>query len=149
MTLNEFLLARIAEREAAAKACGDWYGYRLWEADFETIRSKGGYDIEWQAYQASESSAAFAAFVLQNQPGRVLAECKAHRQIVEMLEGLDRWLADYAHHAATVADEATVGVVRGSQLAAVAAVKVLASVHWDHDDYQPEWAVVSVPDERI
>jgi hypothetical protein len=75
LTLTGFLLARIAEREALAKAAthqkvaGPSHG--AWHADSAALQAGGILDRADRAHIAA------------NDPHAVLAECEAKRQIVE------------------------------------------------------------------
>lgn len=88
MTLSEFLLARIAEEETAALAVDPWH---------------------WSIDQDGEVWPDVGALMRLFNPLRVLAECKAKRDIVEMLDDMperaDRWYA-CAYLAAVYADHA-------------------------------------------
>lgn len=66
-------------------------------------------------------------------PARVLAQCEAHRRIVELLTTLDERRAVVG-----------VGVDRwldGQWAVAHAAATALAAIWADHDDYREEWAL--------
>jgi hypothetical protein len=87
-TLADFLLARIAEDEAAARAAhtsGD--GVEVggsWHVDIGFVR--GGVR-DWSLFEADEFDAStseeIAAHIARHDPARVLAECEAKRRIVE------------------------------------------------------------------
>jgi hypothetical protein len=69
VTLTEFLLARIAEDEADARAADE---VRLWTLS-----------------QAGDRIINDAGFMQRFTPSRVLAECEAKRQIIERHSGCD------------------------------------------------------------
>jgi hypothetical protein len=139
-TITEFLEARIAEDEMAAKAAtpGPWiwrgqpdgqvlasveslpedkYGYREPVAYVVTAE---GYDEP--RVDVSESD---AKHLVRHDPARVLAEGAAKRAILADVESVRLFNADYS----LIAGHAE------RQLAH------LAAVHSDHADYQQEWAL--------
>ena len=104
MTLTKFLLARIAEDEAVAREAGpDWISYQ--KAD---------------DYGMDDNT---AVHVVTFSPHRVLAECEAKRQIVEMAswKGLKDSLDEVFQHGLGAAE------------------RFLVAVYADHEDYLPEW----------
>lgn len=105
--LVDFLLARIAEDEAVARA---------------VLNEHEMYD--WDAYMSGagwyHSSA--RVFAQRNDPARVLAECKAKRQIVASF-------ADAARRHQCDVDELFFGET----------LHALALPHADHPDYREEW----------
>lgn len=79
MTLTEFLLARIAEDEAAARrALVDEHGNQV-----------------WQAQQWVELETDALTHVYRHDPHAVLAECEAKRRLIEAAEEW-RWDRDLA-----------------------------------------------------
>lgn len=93
MTLTEFLLARIAEDEAAAQQAGsdtamrwkrsvDWMGddSNGVEADGEQADE---YDDGVIVYDEGRPTKAEAEHIARHDPARVLAECEAKRRIVQ------------------------------------------------------------------
>ena len=87
MTLTEFLLARIAEDEAAARVAGAW------------LRAPDGHndDVLWSVAdgQAEPFLAQYAVgrhfdHIAHHDPARVLAECEAKRQLIERV-GNPNW----------------------------------------------------------
>lgn len=75
MTLTEFLVARIAEDEMAA---------RCWSAAYNNPGSHPGYHFEVLRRHRSEWPTLWRSLD-EFTPARVLAECEAKRQIVEWL----------------------------------------------------------------
>src|SRR5688572_20799212 len=75
MTLTEFLLARLTEDEAAARAAAGEHGV---------------YPGTWWGQEAggepSGVSSEDGAHIARHDPARVLAECEAKRRIVDALE---------------------------------------------------------------
>lgn len=115
MTISEFLLARIAEDEDAARGgkLGERFGYRYdpppWGGAYEAVSED----------PCSDRSGTYLAV----DPNRLAAECEAKRRIVERHQyGSDvqggGWL------------EATSRIVRD-----------LAAVYASHPDYDQEWAL--------
>lgn len=128
-TLTDFLLARIAEDEAKARAAdsGRWLG------------QDKGITFEWDAddWHDDETQARLEADMHANQhhisnwgPRRVLAECEAKRRIVEFHgQDVDR---DFC---ATCS-----GSGPRAQGWPCDTLRALAQVYADHPDYQPEWS---------
>ena len=111
-TLAEFLLARIAEDEAAAhRAVG-----RFWTND----DGSSGMDSLWIQQDWAEIGTEQNDHAQRWEPRRVLAECEAKRQIVEGCVAFD--------------DEATSGAALGHRV-----LRALALPHADHPDYRDEW----------
>lgn len=108
-TLTEFLLARIADDEAAARDGGaDAMTGHRWKHAPEDVYN------ELQRVVIANSR-------------RVLAECAAKRKIVESYQ----WRCDNAERLGP----STVG----ETLLAQQHCKTLASVYADHSDYRQEW----------
>jgi hypothetical protein len=110
-TLTAFLLARIAEDEAAARAAMgspayDHFGDDAAEETLEMALSEGC---------APEGAAHFA----RHDPARVLAQCAALRAVVEL-------------HSAFV-------MPMGNFKMSTDTLRALASVYADHPDYLEEW----------
>ena len=132
MTLAEFLLARIAEREAlahAAAAATD--GSSPWWVD-----GPGEKSGKWWVYAtgAKFASRDVAEHIAASDPARVLAECEAMRRIVgEHLPGGEDgksycgccWLDD----------------LRTWEPYPCPTMRAVASVYADHPDYQEAWRV--------
>jgi hypothetical protein len=128
VTLTEFLLARIAEDEAAARLA--WP--ERWEQDGErnavqTAETglKAGYDglhmgVAHLAMTVGSyrSEARNAAHIARHDPARVLAECEVKRRIVELCAFCD----DCGDH------------MNQDQVRAL-----LALPYADHPDYRDEW----------
>jgi len=137
MTITEFLEARIAEDEAAAKAAtpGPWE----WEPEtdgwgdcgpdlvtvaklppypdgsqspVETVIGSWGHDANGITVEPAD-----AQHIARHDPARVLAECAAKRAIIELSVNWD-------------------GFTRN-----VDVLRALAAVYADHPDYQEAWAV--------
>lgn len=112
MTITEFLLARIAEDEAAANAVD------LLSSEMEII--------------STHHLPEFADYMLRWQPNAVRAECAAKRAIIEQYETYGA--------AAQGAVSVAYTMARVSQRVMDGALRALAAVYKDHPDYQEEWA---------
>lgn len=75
-TLVEFLLARVAEDEAVARAAGD-EAPSPWRNDCGTLSDARGTQMAGYAGEAA------GPHIARHDPARVLAECEAKRRIVE------------------------------------------------------------------
>lgn len=134
MMVDEFLLARIAEDEAVARAAtaGPWHwdppSGEDWPGSDESLMSSAldedGHALpvlySW-GYDASgiDGEDGDRAHIVRWDPARVLAECKAKRRIVE-------------NHQRHTPGERGYGASRE-------AVRALASVYADHPDFDPAW----------
>jgi hypothetical protein len=114
MIITEFVLARIAEDEAAAQAA-------LGQAPSSGLRD---FDEGHDAGLAARWS-----------PARVLAECTAKRTIVEAFEELGQFLT----RASDGGTEDTAAGVRDMFAGLMIAVQAHAGAYADHPDYRPEW----------
>ena len=110
MTLTEFLLARIAEDEAAAQAATTSRGSTIY-----TDARRGG-------------KRAALNHITRWDPARVLAECEAKRRIV-----------DYRERVARESAVTGVPLFEAQLSAYHAALRALALPHADHPDYREEW----------
>jgi len=118
-SLTEFLLARIAEREAKARALLRDLEAQIEEEDFGPDE-RGPFTPArmlsaqlWAHYDGQTRRRSFARgqqIATLADPGRVLAECEAKRSIVELISS------------------------PGPQ-----ALRLLALPYADHPDYLPEW----------
>lgn len=130
--ITEFLLARIAEDEQAARAAtaGPWEvrpywftsGDRSWSAVPEVI------DEDIDAHDAEH--------IARWDPARVLAECETKRQVVGRAQLLDEQAASI-----DPADVRLRASFEGQAVAWAVAVMMLALPYADHPDYRPEWKV--------
>lgn len=117
MTLTEFILARIADDEAVARAAD---GREWWIAD----QDDAGANIhdaatgKWVALQVRERH---ATHIVRHDPAHVLAECAALRAVVE-------WAVTWPLRPSRPSDEDAI-------------LRPLAAIWSDHPDYRPEeWA---------
>lgn len=113
MTLTEFLLARIAEDEAIAKAAARTGGMS-WEADRYRVVVDGEFEVV-------EGNVKSAAHIARHDPARLLVECKAKRQLVDILGP------------ATDRDGRVIGG------GVTDALHALALPYADHPDYDEAW----------
>lgn len=127
MELTEFLLSRIAEDEAAARA-GD-------RADVEFPSSYV------DAFGARDRDDDLGEFVRRFTPARVLAECEAKRRIVaeHREETVQQWVHDpegpdyqETEHSCVIC-----GWFPGGS--ACNTLRILAAVYADHPDYDEAW----------
>lgn len=127
MTLTEFLLARIAEDEEAARAAspGGW-SYpgidsvaggtlydktrRIVDVVYENPHDNDGRIVRRLLVPEADAN---GNHIARHDPARVLAECKAKRQLVD---GFDSWGSD-----------------------AQWTLRTLALPYADHPDYRDEW----------
>lgn len=137
-SITEFLLARIAEDEAVARAAA-------WVPDPD--EPDDDYDNPWAKDHGEFASRGGAKFthILRNDPARVLAECAAKRAIVELYER-HRENRDARRHPRARAAEDYVAVQdRRKQEArtrvAEDVIFHLAAVYRNHPDYQHEWTL--------
>ena len=124
MTLTDFLLARIAADETAAKNVveGD-YSEGRWHWDLHRghpyrsalVNDRGAVVLPPKNDDVYPS-AAVAEHIARHDPARVLAECEAKRRIVETATG---------QH--TSSDE-------GYEM-----MRIIATVYADHEDYDESW----------
>lgn len=120
--LSEFVLARIAEDEEAAR----------WPIE---LRERWGddpvdHEYGWAWHTSHRETGGRGSQFLAGAPSpdRVLAECEAKRRIVEDFQILHR---DY--------QETHTPSLEARRFQALVAVGRLASVYADHPDYREEW----------
>ncbi|MDQ5861286.1 MAG: DUF6221 family protein [Actinomycetota bacterium] len=142
MNITEFLLARIAEDEAVAKAAspGPW----IWEGDASEDESflygpngssiLSAYGMHSQGFL--ERSEGDADQIARHDPARVLAECTAKRAILlEHPMTMTHWWPEMVE--TDVCETCGDGVTVEWPCPTIAA---LSAVYTDHPDYQQEWA---------
>ena len=112
--LTEFLLARIAEDEAAAKSVQE---------------------VEPKSAAAVFTSLAAPTGTVEMSPARVLAECEAKRRIVE-LHGDD---GTYRPIVVGGEDYYVCRTCRAAALGGCETLRSLALPYADHPDYRDEW----------
>jgi hypothetical protein len=124
-TLTDFLLARIKEDEAAARAAG----VGAWEAGERCVWRESPIatlDIvtDGAAGDGGVETPEIADHIARHDPARVLAECEAKRRIVE-----------YGHRAALETEDRF--AIYGLAIADV--LRALAQPYADHPDWREEW----------
>ena len=145
MTLTDFLLARIAEDEAAARTAAGQYrsaDWHLGEYDetvlmyppsrpekIAAVREKFGQELadehaRWSGQTIETAGDEVAPHIVRHDPARVLAECEAKRRIVEQVDEGRRYDIDC-------------GEGHGSNFDHIE--RLLALPYADHPDYREEW----------
>lgn len=117
MTLTEFLLARIAEDEAAARE--------------QTATTQSGIALEW------ERDVDYGERYLTIDPARVLAECEAKRRIMEALIDAEAAVATYDTDDPN--NPPSYWQEWGNLHALRLAAELLALPYADHPDFDPGW----------
>jgi len=141
MTITEFLLARIAEDEAAAQAASTgpwvWVGEAaedsafLYAGDNEPVIAAYGNHTEGYI----ECSDADRSYIARHDPARVLAECKAKRAILERAIEIHDMIDGEWGGGHEVSKEGWQDDNPGTEV-----VQALAAVYADHSEYRQEWA---------
>jgi hypothetical protein len=150
MTITEFLLARVAEDEASAKAAspGPWkvdsedYAETIYAGDgYNSVVSGGRWGGEASCFDKTED----ALHIARHDPARVLRQCEAIRRIVE--EHQVEW-PEPCHcgreHTPTMpgmckACYSTTRRVGEDFSAPCETLCILASFWSDHPDFDPAW----------
>ena len=138
MNLAEFLLARIAEDEAAAAAAVSRRdGVDKWEAVGSGTVVGPGYDkVKHVMLPSSEDGA--ARHIARHDPARVLAECEAKRQVVHEWQTFGK-LADPSVQPSTDEEFRVRAAAVGIRQGLARALSHLALPCADHPDYRQEW----------
>lgn len=123
MELVEFLLARIAEDEEAARAA-------LRKSSYEWSDNAFTEAVELAEGEGAVKEA--TSHIARWDPARVLAECEAKRQIVERFRYLN---GPHAVMPFVGYQQDEAGQVAALRLA----LKALTLPYVDHPDYQQEW----------
>ena len=124
MTVTEFILARIADDEATARAASPG----PWHADSEEVLAVDGITVCDAFALSGPQTRATAAHIATQDPARVLAQCAAVRAIVSLC-------------APTLAEEMRSDIGewdevrwRGDEI-----LCRLAAPYFDHPDFDPAW----------
>ena len=151
MNIDEFLLARIAEDEAVARAA-DALSSAPWCASYgrQVESERNGHLVTPEDEYAREDDPpdAIAEHIARHDPARVLAECEAKRRIVTEHE-----ITYHVHHRRAVGtpagfvDVADSGHYQrcdaddldGAEPFGCATLQALAGIYADHPDYDPAW----------
>ena len=122
MSLDEFLLARIAEdKRVATDAAGD-DGQGEWSTDDVAGAGPGHGSVE---------------HIARHDPARVLAECSAKRRIVLACREARPETTFVGTHPPGMADFPT--AAHGQHQLAAVTLALLALPYADHPHYRPEW----------
>jgi hypothetical protein len=164
MSITEFLLARITEDEAVARAAtaGPWRHNprKVWYQDANKLRAArsgnpfitGGEEfvgagpddgdnettvgVATTGPEDDPQAMADAAFIARHDPARVLAECAAKRAIIdEHREG-----RFFTTHQGCVVCRTGDGPMLPVNYPCPT-VRALATIYANHPDYRPEWAL--------
>lgn len=149
MELSEFLIARLSEDKAVARAAteaesGDWHTTVEETGDGENAYYAVADDdhmAEDYAYFADfsprgpSSGANRATHIARWDPARVLAECESKRRIVELYRDAEQAVATYDHAHPTDA----YWQEWGNRHALALAVEFLALPYADHPDFDESW----------
>ncbi|MFI2562993.1 DUF6221 family protein [Paenarthrobacter sp. NPDC018779] len=138
-SIIEFLEARIAEDEAAARAC-DVPAWSIRDEPDEHLWVEGlsihAADSNWDACIA----VADARHAVRHNPARVLAECAAKRAIMREHE-LDLGMREPYCDSCAEWWMSELGEGPPMVKYPCPTVKAVAAVYKDHPDYQQEWAI--------
>ncbi|MBT2537215.1 DUF6221 family protein [Arthrobacter sp. ISL-69] len=131
MTITEFLLARIAEDEAAALPFRNDLGEtKQWQCDEigGAVRYVGPRPFGLPDLLATCGIHAEAAHIARHDPARVLAECAAKRAIIaNSADAQPGYMDDRSWNGFSSCHDD--------------ALYALAAVYADHPEYRQEWAV--------
>ena len=122
MSLDEFLLARIAEDKRVAMAAAGVEGLLEWDSD---VVGEGPTGPGW------------AEHVARHDPARVLAECSAKRRVVLACRDARPETAFVGTHPRGLDDFPA--PVHGQHQLAALTLALLALPYADHRHYRPEW----------
>jgi hypothetical protein len=154
MILVEFLLARIAEDEAAARLAipprwDDAEPTPHWRHDgnpsgaFMAGQMVIGQASSWR--EVDQDGGRFARHIVRWDPARVLAECEAKRQIIDMhtsTESVVRMLDALDNTADPVGnktDPVALGIAQAALVTLEAVLKSHAQPYAEHPDYDEAW----------
>lgn len=143
LTLTEFLLARIAEDEAAARSGQHWryrqYGQRM---GGEVYHGSALIAEDW----VGTGFYGWSEHIARHDPARVLAACDAKRAIVEA--ALGAWSADYVEQRladnqgpSVLVDDETGEQLVVSEWTPARILRALATPYAQHPDYRAEWTL--------
>jgi len=126
-SLTDFLLARIAEDEAAATAIYDHDRWIVEEDDNgdEWVTEVDRADQHWRVAMLRRTGV--ADHIARHDPARVLAECEARRRIVEYAHSVQGGL------------ERMAPMSQGEWVIERHILGLLALPYADHPDYREEW----------
>jgi hypothetical protein len=163
MTIIEFLNARIAEDEAAAKAVppGPWNSMTEETGDGEniyyTVEAHGRNDYFADMADTGQQGRATADYIARFDPVRILAECAAKRGIIEAhgwqyADPYESWKDDaYRERWGDSRENRICKACGGTEIRPLigevgvkvawpcAAIKHVAAAYASHRDYRAEW----------
>lgn len=158
-SLVEFLSARVAEDEAAAKAVTDFfYSEGRWEWNLfghvtkvSLVDERG---VEMVATKGDGPTWMVNEHISRHDPARVLAECAAKRAIIEAVGAWRHEVVEDCWYTCAAATEERDGGTCcddnrrdvgecdcGLDYRVARILGPLAAIHADHADYDPSWAV--------
>ena len=130
--LTEFLLARIAEDEAVARAA-QHQEQPTWRADFHSRDAMGRkFSVLGSSGQFRSSDA--VDHVVRFQPSRVIAECEAKRRIVESFE-----IAVHDSDAANIYPEPSNAYAQKVTDFGYRVIWELSQPYLPHSEFRSEW----------
>lgn len=151
MTLTEFLLARIAEDEAVARSAEE-RARPPWRATYgrQVETRDDGYLVtpEDEHSYSTDPPDVVALHIARHDPARVLAECEAKRQIVELhpiyhgprLLAVDSSRTDFAcercHATSAIDSESVIEALGWCET-----LRFLALPYAGHPEYRTEWSL--------
>ena len=159
MTLTEFLLARIAEDEAAARACvypphdgykphpelSRWFYREGGEVEYVQTPEMLAHKYPERLHVTCDSEGLTPAVgevhgehIARHDPARVLAECEAKRQVVHEWQTFGK-LADPSVQPSTDEEFRVHAAAIGIRQGLARALSHLALPCADHPDYRQEW----------
>lgn len=143
MTIVDFLLARVAEDEAAARRASAVTAPE-WVANGSVLMH-----IADPATRLAEPTATVEHYKMddawrhteRHDPARVLAECAAKRAIIEEHQHEVGYVVAYRESDRLIAEGYDLDTVplQGSAAMIPTCLRHLAAVHADHPDYREEW----------
>ena len=159
MNLAEFLLARIAEDEAAARACvypphdgykphpelSRWFYREGGEVEYVQTPEMLAHKYPERLYVTCDGEGLTPAVgevhgehIARHDPARVLAECEAKRQVVHEWQTFGK-LADPSVQPSTDEEFRVRAAAVGIRQGLARALSHLAMPYADHLDYRQEW----------
>lgn len=156
--LIEFLLARITEDEAAAKAAKGWRAWHVEEKRTLEIVTEVDGSMGWEfgggsgvwgcddpyddCDQYRTHAYLEADHIVRHDPTRVLAECEAKRRIVEIHVP---WGFEYSGGEGCARcvspDDYTTTRLPDTERFPCPTLRALAQPYRDHPDFKPEWVI--------
>lgn len=145
LTVTDFILARIAEDEEAARgACEAPWVTMDWPAASQVlVDPKAIRDEKWKygklGHVAMAEHSEYATHIARHDPARVLAQCAAMRKIVELHQISTERVWEHSWDGPSVQVEERSCVICGWVPTACDTIRALASVWSDHPAFRDEW----------